>query len=376
MSLIHIAARLRYADKDWQRFLDQKYEGGKKKVLNPNQATSKRYPEVTVNHAMKDEHYRKHIQEEYEQWKGSERVNPGAKTVSTEPIKTVYEPHKALLGEHTVDGMLEQYKDYFRSVSLDDLESDSQYKLSYESSLSRIQDLSGLDATRNSDSYTKEKISKVLNMFKRKKVPPNSIYGYSKYFNPEVNTEKIIHRDTGAFVSILDSQVDRWMGSSSNASSQVIQRYLTKNGVKGSRSPKDSASLLQPYNELFGQEAKMESELSKAYAYQQAVFKHLGITHITLYRGIKEVNADGYHEPTLKSGDKAKIKSRPASSWTSNPEVGTRFGSRLLTCEVPVEQILMSPTMNIKLDGEGAQGSMGETEFVVIGAEDMECTVF
>jgi hypothetical protein len=213
-------------------------------------------------------------------------------------------------------------------------------------------------------------------MFKEQKVPPESIYGYSRYFNPEVNTEKIINRNTGHFVNILYSVLERWMGSSSNAVSQVTQKFLAKKGVKGSRGPKDSDLSLQPYHEMFGQEDKIELELSKAYAYQQAVFKHLGITHITLYRGVKQFNADGEHQPTLKSGEKVKMKTRQASSWSANPEVGTRFGSRLLTCSVPVEQILMSPITDVRLDGEGAHGSMGETEFVVMGAEDMECTVF
>ena len=62
----------------WQEFLDAKYEGGKKKVPNPNLKTKDKYPKVTLWTAIKDPHTMQKIMEEYHQWAQPERPGAGA----------------------------------------------------------------------------------------------------------------------------------------------------------------------------------------------------------------------------------------------------------------------------------------------------------
>lgn len=52
----------------WAEFLAEKYEGGKKTILNPNQKTRKKFQWVTVNTALKDDVYRAKVMEEYAKW--------------------------------------------------------------------------------------------------------------------------------------------------------------------------------------------------------------------------------------------------------------------------------------------------------------------
>ena len=75
MSLHHIATRLRYASKTWDDFLSSKYEGGYKKVRNPNPDTQDRFPEVSVHTALQDERFHAKLTQEYEQWKDSDPIS-------------------------------------------------------------------------------------------------------------------------------------------------------------------------------------------------------------------------------------------------------------------------------------------------------------
>jgi hypothetical protein len=53
----------------WDDFLDTFYEGGKKKVKNPNMDTRDQYPEVTVAYLLQnDEKYRWELQREFREW--------------------------------------------------------------------------------------------------------------------------------------------------------------------------------------------------------------------------------------------------------------------------------------------------------------------
>jgi hypothetical protein len=58
----------------WKEFVDQKYEGGKKKVRNPNRETVWKTKQVTFNTAIKDKGFRQHIMEnDYSDWLDDER---------------------------------------------------------------------------------------------------------------------------------------------------------------------------------------------------------------------------------------------------------------------------------------------------------------
>ena len=398
MSLIHIASRLRYAVSNphgWQQFLDEKYDGGKAQVPNPNHETVKRYPQVSVNHAMKDEHYRKHIQDEYHRWYGEnkekaktrgrpKKVSPEsvAKPESVETVGDVpkYGPHKALLGKYTVDGMLEKYKDTFwdgdsthkeyTKFNVKSIQYSKTLAISYRQYTDLIKDkkeYEGLlkmmeergDLSENS--YMEEgyknckaqihRYREVLKLIHSPDFAKIEIAGLSKF-----HTEKVISTE-------VLSLTDDWNTSSVSGSAAKMYRYLESKGVKGSsgsveHNPTDMLSI------------SVQDALQKAYAYQQAVFKHLGIKEITLYRGVSD---DQLETDPPSHGDSVKIKARHASSWTSNPEVSLRFGSRVVKTTVSVDRIFLSPIVDKQFDGGYA---MSESEFVVMGSEDLDCEVF
>ena len=379
MSLTTIAMRLRYAVSNphgWQQFLDEKYEGGKALVNNPDPDGRKK--QVSVNYALKTESFRHRLSEEYHKWYGEnkekaknrgrpKKVNPDTKPVSAPettpepPVKTVYEPHKALLGQYTVEGILEQYKDKITASTdkLKDITKDSRHKLSVIFSLNLLQENKTAKLRHSNETF-----DRVRSTMGTDAVPPENIFGYSVFSNTDV-----LHGpkpEESYYANYMDQVLNRWRGSSSNGISMVVQNLLKDCGVKGSYNDQEST----PDESMMKNINTVQKEVSRAYAYQMAVFKHLGVTHIDLYRGVQ---IDGNH----KSGDSVGMKTRPASSWSSNPEVATRFGTTIVKCRVPVERILMSPILDFWLDGRGDTGGFGETEFVVMGTEDLDgCEVF
>ena len=52
----------------WDEFLKAKYEGGKKKIPNPNPETRKDYPTVSLSTALKDKGIYNRVLEEYKKW--------------------------------------------------------------------------------------------------------------------------------------------------------------------------------------------------------------------------------------------------------------------------------------------------------------------
>jgi tRNA nucleotidyltransferase/poly(A) polymerase/2'-5' RNA ligase len=59
---------------EWEQFLAERYDGGKKKVLNTNPQTRKRYPEVAASTLLKTSpHFRAQVQKEFAEWRGGSR---------------------------------------------------------------------------------------------------------------------------------------------------------------------------------------------------------------------------------------------------------------------------------------------------------------
>jgi DNA-binding MarR family transcriptional regulator len=68
-------------EKLWEQFLEERYEGGKKKVPNPNSKTKDRYPDITVNYLMRqsDPGYgsaRQKIRREFARWRHVQQMPP------------------------------------------------------------------------------------------------------------------------------------------------------------------------------------------------------------------------------------------------------------------------------------------------------------
>lgn len=56
------------APANWDEFLKERYDGGKKKVPNPNSDTKSTHPQVAVSTALKNDGYRRRLQQEYKKW--------------------------------------------------------------------------------------------------------------------------------------------------------------------------------------------------------------------------------------------------------------------------------------------------------------------
>jgi len=71
----------------WDEFLAEVYEGGKKKVKNPNPETSKQYPEVQVSTALQNDDFRAQVHKEFEAWKAKKAEPKEEPSEKTEPEK-------------------------------------------------------------------------------------------------------------------------------------------------------------------------------------------------------------------------------------------------------------------------------------------------
>jgi hypothetical protein len=351
MSLIHIAQRLRVSTKDWKTFLSEKYEGGKKKVRNPNHDTAKKYPEISLNTALKDESFRHHIEAEYEQWKGSD----------TEDKKQVSKYKNVLVSEDEINRVYDKYEHHFDSLIRDIKTMPEAKKIMKEMKkhLGEFFDSeSNEETSRGDESYyrvRREVFRETATLLSDK--TNQMLIPYAHLFSKP-------YKQYGPMSGDFFRRAFEWKRSSGSSTSLELHKYLESVGVEGSYTYPDT--ILTPSLGELSTEAK--KQITDAYAYQQAVFKHLKITHVTLYRGLTD---DQLNTEPPNKGDKVQVKTRHASSWTSAPTVGIRFGNRIVKCVVPVENILMSP-MTYEHFGNTATG---EHEYVVMGAEGLDCEV-
>jgi hypothetical protein len=54
--------------KNWKSFWREKYEGGKKRVPNPNPKTKGRIKDVAASTALKDKKFQSYVMKEYKKW--------------------------------------------------------------------------------------------------------------------------------------------------------------------------------------------------------------------------------------------------------------------------------------------------------------------
>lgn len=72
------------ADRDplFEKFLTERYEGGRARVPNPNPRTRDRYREVSVSTAMRDPAFERKLRVEFERWRGSKKDDKSPKKKS------------------------------------------------------------------------------------------------------------------------------------------------------------------------------------------------------------------------------------------------------------------------------------------------------
>jgi hypothetical protein len=196
----------------------------------------------------------------------------------------------------------------------------------------------------------------------------NDIYKELKNVNPILISGLSEYR-YGILTQDLKSLLNAWGSDSDLHVSHDIQIHLQNIGIAGTfpvDDEQDAAYKQYATNIQFTKSSDWKELIGEAYLYQQAAFKSLNIKEITLYRG--------YGDPLshLQAGSKTKLPHRPASSWSSNPKVACGFGYRVIKITVPVTQILFSPILHEMMDGHS---KLGEAEYVVIGASDLECEV-
>jgi hypothetical protein len=88
-----------YGKMTFESWYERRYDGGKKKVKNPNPKTSKQYPEVAVSTAMKDETFAAKIYAEYQQEMQEAQSKPKAPEPPPEPEGKITAPSDVKKGD-------------------------------------------------------------------------------------------------------------------------------------------------------------------------------------------------------------------------------------------------------------------------------------
>ena len=107
----YLVPLLRTAEQDakpsrWDDFLKERYDGGKRKVPNPNPKTRERFPQVTLSTAIKYPPALKKVQEEYEAWASKDKAPVPSKSAPKPKLEkgTQFKLDKDTAGFRYVDG--------------------------------------------------------------------------------------------------------------------------------------------------------------------------------------------------------------------------------------------------------------------------------
>jgi hypothetical protein len=370
MSMIQIAYRLKRSDDEstsWQTFLDQMYEGGSKMIINPVSANRYQYPKVTVNTALKDDGYRKRLETQYNRWK----------TKAQKPDTSVHaDLSKALhvdmhLSEDFASKMLSSYEGNPEDFMVGDIIIDLQFKVTTKKK--------ELDMHFN-EVYT---IDDPEMMFIKGEIDTDTLIAddlkklstKERFLIDGLRTlSNEFHRHLKGKESLSDYNNDfwdTWIRASNDSECLKVCDWLQSHNVAGSTTEEDEQTLRDIEVEVGSTDINigLKKALAKSYTFHQKVFKQLGVTHVTLYRGVIDESLE--KEPPIHS-DKVRFKTRAMSSWSTTPSVCLNFGTRIVKSQVPIGNILAS-AMNHHKFGDDENS---EFECVVIGAEDLECEVY
>lgn len=86
----------------WDAYLKAKWDGGKKKVPNPNKDTKDKYKEVSMSTAMKDKSFAKGVMEDYSKWiaKNTKEKSRGYTALTKKDKVEVFSELKSAIKEH------------------------------------------------------------------------------------------------------------------------------------------------------------------------------------------------------------------------------------------------------------------------------------
>ena len=315
---------------------------------------------VLYTTALKNKAFFQHALQEYHRWldqqkdkpgKGKKKQNEGETTKidshpsSREPPAAAKFKAKVLPSDAEVDAILEKHKDFFAKHR------------DKEAQKSRIKLFA--------DGLTK-------GSFKAKE--------FSKLSHEEQYLHAVGH-EFGAYFKmhvlkadgLHDTLVSDWVDSSASRGAQHVHGALSSMGVNGSPSPDDERSEYRMKDRENGKTKENVKEyLKEVAAWNQAVYKHVGLKDVTLFRGISGQGLD--QEPPDK-GQETIVKTRELSSFSSDAGLARSFG-RVVKFKVPVTQVLWSYLSDPKFSRDGVGDSAyGEAEVTVMGASDLTGTI-
>ncbi len=76
----------------WDKFMKERYEGGKRKVSNPNPNTRMQFPQVSVGTAMKNDVIKKKVMQEYREWLKADKSPPKPQAPTKDEDKAPKKP--------------------------------------------------------------------------------------------------------------------------------------------------------------------------------------------------------------------------------------------------------------------------------------------
>lgn len=344
-----VASRFRLAlaeddEPEFEDFLDEVYQGGEKKIPNPNADSREQFPQVSVSTALKNPAFLKHVYQEYEKWLGSKKAPEKPESKKEEPEKKPAGKsivHALDISDKDIDSAISKHKDAFDKIHETMKAKAAQYAKKPQRSV--------MDAkTFNSLSEAEQ------GMF---------VAGHEvgDYFEKHVLKDKDTHK----------AVMRAWRASSGDPLSQELNGLLSSLGIPGDM-PKDELDDKQyaKAREKGKSNKKLRAYLKEVTEFTQAYLKHAGVESLTVFRGV-----EGEGTEKAKGGQEVSVKCRQASSFTIDPVMAEAFG-RVLEFKVPRENIfgsfLTNPDFGSPLAKRESGGALGESEAIILGASALK----
>jgi hypothetical protein len=357
----------------WKEWLDKVHQGGSEKVPNPNPETRDRFKDVSFTTALKDKDVFRKALKEYHEWakKNPEKRDPIPREAPKEESdkstdsKPKTEPSKSN-GKRTESkksvGMSPKGELIVTDKEVD--ETLSKHKAALDEVIGKMkkgvaeyEKKFGARSDKDTPSVAKEAFSQLSEAEKLLHV---NGYMIGEYFEKHLKSNSKLNK-------VHNGLVMDWTDSSGQPPSDEINGLMSSLGVEGYTLPKEEADAKE------GRARGAKDQAMKEYAHEilkfnRAVFKHLGLKELTLFRGVNGQGAD-----KAQPGDDLVVKTRELSSFSSDPSQATGFGTAF-KMKVPVENIfwsyLTTPIMGSDANPKAKTNTdyTGEAEMVVMGA--------
>jgi hypothetical protein len=267
----------------WKEFLKEKYDGGKKLVPNTDNKTKIKYPQVSMNTLYKkDPNFKNKVNKEYKQWLGSDTQQQDlfSKDVDKETEVSLVEVGGRKVPKHQKK-FEKKAQSFFNKLNPQGKEWISKFKSGYESAQDKHEFLAkaAVEMPDFFDQFLKS--DKDASRFK-----------FGRHFN---------------------ELVDSWQDGAGLKKSWDIHGFANKLDFNGNiyYGDDDDDMYDDARKEKWGQNVYFYeyNALSYAYAFQQELFKQMGIKSFEVYRGVKDNFLwNEIIEGSMSKKDSVKIK--------------------------------------------------------------------